>query len=552
MALSFAHGRRSFSQYGFNTLSKVIGLTGVLVTAILLIFAVPSTSTLVSVTTYHNNNARDGLNAKETMLRVSNVNAKQFGKLFSHSLDGYVYAQPLYLPQVNVGGTMHNVLYVATEHDTVFAFDADNSLGANHAPLWKRSFINPSLGITTVASRSDLDCTDLVPEVGITGTPVIDPTTNTMYFVVRTRENGAFFQRLHALDVSSGAEKFRGPIDIQARVRGHGDGSIGGFVYFDPLRNNQRPGLLLQNGSVYISWASHCDHGPYHGWLISYNATTLQQNGVWNASPNAGLGGIWQAGGAPASDDAGNIYLATGNARFDANRGGRDFGDSVVKLGAVGNSLQVTDYFTPFDQGFLNDNDVDLGSGGPILLPTQPPGSPHQHLLTVGGKEGVIYVIDADNLGQFNDGSNAQIVQSIQAFSCCTGGNAAWWNNHVYFPAVFDPLKAFSFDPSSGLLSESPTSQTDEVFSFPGTMVSVSANGNRDGIVWVIQDDAYPSGPAVLRAYDAADLAHELYDSNQNVTRDSPGRSGKFTVPTIANGKVYVATRQYLSVYGLF
>jgi hypothetical protein len=417
--------------------------------------------------------------------------------------------------------------------------------------LWKRSFIDPSLGITTVASRSDLDCADLMPEVGITGTPVIDPSTNTMYLVVRTKENGAFFQRLHALDVSSGAEKFPGPIEIQARVRGHGDGSVAGYVYFDPLRNNQRPGLLLQNGSVYISWASHCDHGPYHGWLISYNATTLQQNGVWNVSPNAGLGGIWQAGGAPASDDAGNIYLATGNSLFDASRGGRDFGDSVVKLTAVGSSLRVADYFTPFDQGFLNDNDVDLGSGGPILLPTQPPGSPRQHLLTLGGKEGVIYLIDADNLGHFNDGSNSQIVQSIQAFSCCTGGNAAWWNNHIYFPAVFDPLKAFSFDPSSGLLSESPTSQTDEVFDFPGTMVSVSANGNSDGIVWVVQDDAYPGGTAVVRAYDASDLAHELYDSNQNIDRDNPGRSGKFTVPTIANGKLYVATRQYLSVYGL-
>src|SRR5262249_11433893 len=280
------------------------------------------------------------------------------------------------------------------------------------------------------------------------------------YVVVRTKENGLFVQRLHALDVGSGAEKFGGPVVIQARVRGHGDGSLNGFVYFDPLRNNQRPGLLLQNGSVYISWASHCDHGPYHGWVISYNATTLQQNGVWNSSPNAGLGGIWQAGAAPATDKQGNIYVATGNALFDANRGGLDYGDSVVRLASSGNELQVVDYFTPYDQAFLNDNDIDLGSGGPVLLPTQPVGSPHQHLLTVAGKEGIIYLLDRDNLGHFNPKNNNQIVQTIQGFSCCTGGNATWWNNHAYFPAVFDPLKAWTFDPATGLFSAMPSSQT--------------------------------------------------------------------------------------------
>ena len=533
-----------------TTIPVIIGLA--LWAGILVSFATAPSATLVSVTTYHNDNSRQGLNAHETLLTLENVNASQFGKLFSHAVDGYVYAQPLYLAQVTIPAKgVHNVVYIATEHDTIFAFDADDSNGTNASPLWKRSFIDPASGVTTVSSHTDLDCGDLVPQVGITGTPVIDTSTGTMYVVVRTKENGAFVQRLHALDVSGGAEKFGGPITIHAKVRGHGDGSVNGFVYFDPLRNNQRPGLLLENGSVYISWASHCDHGPYHGWLISYNASTLQQNGVWNSSPNAGLGGIWHAGGGPASDDQGNIYIATGNALFDVDHGGRDYGDSVIKLTASAKGLQVLDYFTPFDQALLNDNDADLGSGGPMLLPAQGVGAPHQHLLTVAGKEGVLYLIDANNLGHFNADSNEQIVQSFPAFACCTGGNATWWNNHAYFPAVFDPVKAWTFDVTSGLFSTEPSSQTPEVFSFPGAFPMVSSNGNHNGIVWLVQDDAYPSGLAVVRAYDAADLSHEIYNSNENLARDNPGRSGKFTVPVIANGKVYVTSRQYLSVYGL-
>jgi hypothetical protein len=537
------------TSYRFATI-LTIGLA--VLAVVLLALASSPKGILVSVTTYHNDNSRRGLNAHETSLTLENVNAGQFGKVFSHPVDGYVYAQPLYLPQVNIPGRgVHNVVFIATEHDTVFAFDADDANGANIAPLWKISFINPAVGVTTVSSHNDLDCSDLVPEVGITGTPVIDPSTGTIYIVVRTKEDGAFFQRLHALDVTSGAEKFGGPVTVQAKVKGHADGSVNGFVYFDPLRNNQRPGLLLEHGSVYISWASHCDHGPYHGWVISYDASTLQQNGVWNSSPNAGFGGIWQAGGGPGADEQGNIYIATGNALFDIDRGGRDYGDSVVKLAASSNRLKVVDYFTPFDQALLNDNDADLGSGGPMLLPIQPLGAPHQHLLTVAGKEGVLYLLDADNLGHFNAGSNEQIVQSFQAFSCCTGGSATWWNNHVYFPAVFDPLKAWKFHPATGLFSTEPSSQSEEVYNFPGALTSASSNGNDNGILWAVQDDAYPSRPAILRAYDADDLSHELYNSNENFTRDNPGRSGKFTVPTIANGRVYVTSRQYLSVYGL-
>jgi outer membrane protein assembly factor BamB len=520
----------------------------------LLTAAHPAAAQLVSVTTYHNDNSRRGLNDKETILTHANVNPTQFGKLFSQRTDGYSYAQPLYLPGVSIPGLgAHNVVYVATEHDTIYAFDADSNQGINKLPLWQRSFIDPVNGITTVASKADAACSDLVPEIGITGTPVIDAQTGTMYVVVRTKENGKFFQRLHALDVTTGAEKFGGPTVIKAKVKGSGDGAVNGFVHFDPLRNNQRAGLLLVNGLIYVGWASHCDNGPYHGWVMSYDAHTLQQNGVWNSTPNAGLGGVWQAGGAPAADDDGNVYFATGNGGFDANTGGLDFGDSVIKSGTPLNGrLTVFDYFTPHDEQSLDDQDLDLGSGGPMLLPTQRPGSPHQHLLTLGGKGGVIYLIDRDNMGHFNPNNDDQIVESLPASISLTGGIAAWWHNTVYFVPVFDTLKAFHFDPKTGLFSPAPVSQTITFFNFPTALLSVSSNGNKDGILWAPQDDGYSKGePAILRAYDAHNLAHELYNSEENFTRDDPGAAGKFTVPTIANGKVYFTTHKRLVIYGL-
>lgn len=528
-------------------------LVVLMLAASLLTVRTPSASTFVRVTTYHNDNTRQGLNGNENQLTLANVNPTQFGKLFSHRLDGLAYAQPLYLPGVSIPGKgTHNVVYIATEHDSVYAFDADNRKRSNASPLWQTSFIDPSKSITTVPS-DDVSCTDLIPEIGVTSTPVIDPSTGTLYVVARTKEKGKFFQRLHALDVASGAEKLGGPVVIQAKVPGTGDGSMNGFVHFDPLRNNQRPGLLLANGSVYIAWASHCDNGPYHGWIISYDADTLAQNGVLNSTPNAGLGGVWQAGAAPAADDDGNSYFATGNGGFDADLGGTDLGDSVLKVGGPSNKrLPLLDYFTPYNQQFLNDNDIDLGSGGPMLLPTQPPGSPHQHLLTLGGKEGVIYLIDRDNLGHFNPNNDDQIVQSIRGAITLTGGAAAWWNNTLYFTPVFDTLKAFHFDPVSGLISTSPVSQTVTYFDFPAAFVSVSAHGNKNGIIWALQDDGYDIGaPAVLHAYAAKNLAHELYNTDQNFSRDHLGPAGKFTVPTIVNGKVYVTTRHQLAVYGL-
>jgi len=523
--------------------------------ALILASPAPVMAQLVSVTTYHNDNARRGLNDKEMTLTHANVNPSQFGKLFTRKIDGFSYAQPLYLSGVSIPGLgTHNVVYVATEHDTVYAFDADDNQGESSQPLlWERSFIDPANGVTTVSSRDDVTCSDLEPEIGITGTPVIDGTSGTMYVVVRTKERGRFFQRLHALDVTTGSEKFGGPVVIQARVKGSGDGSVDGFVYFDPLRNNQRSGLLLANGQIFVSWASHCDIGPYHGWAMSYDARTLTQTAVWNSTPNDTMGGVWHGGGAPAADEDGNVFLATGNGGFDVDRGGTDFGDSVVKLGSPRHQrLPVVDYFTPHDQQYLADQDLDLGSGGPMLLPTQQPGAPHRHLLALASKGAVIYLIDQDNLGHYNPDNDNQIVQSIVDAVALTGGIACWWHDTLYFVPVFDKLKAFHFDRQSGLIDPVPESQTATAFDFPAALPSVSSNGNRDGIVWAPQDDAYHTGgPAILHAYDARNLARELYNSTQNYARDNPGRAGKFTVPTIANGKVYFTTQGTLAVYGL-
>jgi hypothetical protein len=504
----------------------------------------------VSVTTYHNDNSRSGQNTSETVLAPANVNVNQFGKLFSQAVDGYVYAQPLYLPNVSIPGKgTHNVVYVATEHDSVYAFDADSTSGGNSSPLWRTSFIDPAHGITTVSS-ADVGCSDLVPEIGITSTPVIDTGTGTLYVVAKTKENGSFVQRLHALDVATGAEKFGGPIVIRARVRGTGDGSRNGIIKFDALREGQRPGLLLQNGNVYIAWASHCDIGPYHAWVTTYDIATLAQTGVWNSTPNGGLGGAWQSGAGLAGDATFNAYLATGNGTFDANLGGRDFGDTVLKLRPPAlNRLRVADWFTPYNQQQLNNEDADLGSGGVLLLPDQ--NGPHAHLLVQAGKEGTVYLIDRDNMGHFNPNNNDQIVQSLDGAVGGMWAMPAWWNNNVYFGGAGDYLKMFTFNTNTGLLSASPDSESGTFFGYPGPTPSISANGTSSGIAWALQTDAYNSGSTILHAYDATDLSKELYNSAQNSTRDDAGGAVKFTVPTVANGKVYVPAVKQLSVYGL-
>ena len=527
----------------------------------------------VSVLTSHNDNGRTGQNLQETILTASNVNRTQFGKLFRQVVDGYVYAQPLYVPGVTIPnkGT-HNVVYVATEHDSVYAFDADDRTGSNKAPLWKASFLHR--GVQTVPSK-DTGAHDIVPEMGITGTPVIDANSGTLYVVANTKEyqghSHTYVYRLHALDITSGAEKFGGPAMITASVSGTGDG--GTVDVLDPLRHLQRPGLLLVNGVVYVAFGSHGDIGTYHGWVIGYDAATLQQVAVFNVTPNGAQGAIWQSGAGPAADAAGNIYFETGNGDFDANTAGSDFGDSFVKLSTSGvstnpdtlSTLPVADYFTPYNQASLNSADLDLGSGAPLLLPDQPGASPH--LVVGSGKDGTIYLVDRDSMGEFNNNgmSDNQIVQSLPTAIGGTWSIAAYWSNGtanmVYYNGSGDVLRAFQLVPPPGL---DPTrtqllqvAAADTAFAFPGATPSISANGTTNGIVWTLQTDSvqrgdasYPRGSAVLHAYDANSLT-ELYNSKQARGRDNPGGAVKFTVPTIANGKVYVGTRHRLAVFGL-
>ncbi len=502
-------------------------------------------SNFPGVYTFHNDNLRTGQNLNETVLTPVNVNQNQFGKLFSVPLDGLTYASALYVASVNIPGKgFHNVVYVATEHDSVYAYDADSG---SQTPLWKASFINPAAGVTTVPAADTGECCDIPNEIGITSTPVIDQSTGTLYVVAKTKENGNYFQRLHALDITSGAEKFGGPVVLQGSVPGIGDGTSGGNVAFNALHENQRPGLALSNGVISFGFASHGDNHPWHGWVLGYNATTLQQVFAYNATPDSYGGGVWQSGGALGVDSGGNYYFTTGNGDFNANTGGRDYGDTIVKLGPGGT---VVDYFTPFDEASLESNNFDLSSAGPVLLLDMP--GAHPHLLVSAAKSGTIYVVDRDNMGHFHSGNNSQIVQSIaNAFN---GGQEAgnysapvFFNNTVYFSAVSDVLKAFQF--TNGLLSVSPASTS--VASYPnrGGVMSISANGSGNGILWAIQNND-PS-PGVLRAYDANNLSNELYNSSQAGARDALDVAAKFTIPVVANGKVFVVSNTQLTVYGL-
>jgi hypothetical protein len=522
-----------------------------LLAACLTIAALLPAAAQVSVTTSRNDNNRDGQNLNETILTPQNVNVNSFGMLFKQPVDGYVYAQPLYVPNITIPGLgTHNVIYVATEHDSVFAFDADSNTGLNASPLWQTSFINPLQGITTVSS-GDVNCGDLVPEIGITSTPVIDLNSHTMYLIAKTKENGSFFQRLHAIDITTGNELPNSPTVIQASVKGNGDGSVNGVVSFDPLKEAQRPGLLLVHGTIFVAWASHCDNGPYHGWLMAFNEKTLKLEAVGNTTPNGGLGGIWQSGTGLATDGS-YVFLATGNGTYDGPSGGKDFGDSVIKVPTALNLPRPYDYFTPYDQGNFFDDDTDVGSGGVLLLPDQGAGSPHQHLLVQVGKSGSIYLIDRDHMGSYNPNNNHQIVQDQENAIGGLWATPGWWNNNVYFGGSGDNLRQYTFNTSTGLLSTGAAAVTPTYFGFPGPTPSISANGTSNAIVWAIETDGYTNGGrSILHAYDATNVASELYNTQQNSSRDQAGGAVKFTVPTITNGKVYVPAVQELDVYGL-
>jgi hypothetical protein len=393
-----------------------------------------------------------------------------------------------------------------------------------------------------------------VPEIGITGTPVVDPVSGTLYVVAKTREViGAattYVQRLHALDIATGAEKFGGPVVIEASVPGTGDGSAGGTVAFDPLRQNQRPALLLNNGVVYIGFAAHAEVPPWHGWMLGYDATTLQQVMAYNDTANGYGGGIWQNGGGPSADSAGNLYFATGNGTFDANSGGIDYGDSSLKLSPA---ATVVDYFTPHDQANMQVNDLDLGSAGPVLLLDQGSGS-FPHLLISAGKGGTIYVINRDNMGHYNPTNDSQIVQSLTAAfqngSSDTGNfsSPVYFSGSVYFGAVNDGIKQFQL--TNGLLSTAPLSQSADTYQNRGGTFAISADGTSNGILWAVQDNG-AGAPGVLHAYDAANLAIELYNSNQAGSRDALDVAAKSNIPLVANGRIFIASKSALTVYGL-
>jgi hypothetical protein len=506
-----------------------------------------SGSTAVSVLTYHDDNMRTGQNTQETTLTTANVNSASFGKTGFYSVDGKVDAEPLYVPAESISGATHNVLYVVTEHDSAYAFDADNG-----TVLWHVSALGSNE--TPTDTRN---CSQVTPEIGITSTPVIDPKAGahgTMYLVAASKDNsGNYHQRFHALDLTTGAEQAGSPVTIAATYPSTGPESSNGQVVFDPKQYNERAGLLLLNGVVYISWSSHCDIEPYTGWVMGYNQNTLAQATVLNLTPNGSEGSIWQSGDGPAADSSGNIYFLDANGTFDAtlNSNGfpskADYGNAFMKLSTTGNKLAVSDYFVMSNTIAESNADQDLGSGGAMLLPDVTDGSGTMHHLAVGaGKDQNIYVVDRDNMGKFNSASN-NIYQELKG---ALGGPEfampAYWNNTVYYGAVGDVIRAYPI--SQAKLATNPGSQTSHSFPYPGTTPGVSSSGTSNGIVWAIDN----SNPAALYAYDATNLSHELYDSNQAASaRDQFGAGNKFITPMIANGKVFVGTQNGVAVFGL-
>jgi hypothetical protein len=517
-------------------------------------FTTLSNSALISVLTYHNDNTRAGANTNEVILTPANVNPGSFGKLFTYAVDGYVFAAPLVAANVTIPGRgTHNIVYVATENDSVFAFDADNYVPT---PYWSVSFINAAAGITPV-SASVSDEPNIAPISGITATPVIDAVAGTIYVEVRTQEvNGnvtTFPHRLHALDITTGQERTNSPALISSTnypgsgTPGYADNDGKGHVLWNALRENCRPALLLANGVVYIAYASPGDNSPYHGWFFGYDAKTLAQTGVFNDTPNAGLGGIWSAGNGPAADSNGFIYVMTGNGAFDA--ASSNYGDSYLKLAPTNTGLGLTlaDYFTPYNQEALNNGDIDVGSAGLLILPDSAGSALHPHLLLGGSKANTVYLLDRDNLGKYNTTSDSQIVQELNN---AVGGmwcSPAYFNGMFYIAGQGDYLKAFTI--SNAQMSTAPIARS--TFTFGSSTPCISANGTSNAIVWNLE--AYSSisgGAAVLHAFNATNVAQTLYSSTQVPSRDNPGGAIEYTVPTIANGKVYVGAQYSLSVFG--
>ena len=504
----------------------------------------------VNVVTAHNDIARTGQNLQETVLTPANVNATNFGKLFSHSVDGLLYAQPLYVANLAIPGKgTHNVVYVETDNDSIYAFDADSNAGTNSSPLWSKSMLPDSTWVS---------------QWGILGTPVIDLPSQTIFLVSSERQGSTYQFRIHALDITTGAEKPNSPVKIQATVPGTGSGSVGGNLTFDPFYHRQRPALLLLNGVVYVGLGSNGDIGPWHGWLFSFDQTSLKQIDVFCTTPSGTGSGIWMSGAGLAAEvndsskPYGRMFLTTGNGAYSASKPytkSMSYGMSVLNMDLTGGVFTVTDEFTQSNEAYISDQDGDLSAGGVVLLPTQTLASGKAvDTIVADGKAGDIFILDRNNLGGFHPDGN-QVIQELQTpeypgsgqnWGSGLYGDEAYWNGNIYIggtnPAALIPLDAYSF--KNGQISTTPTSETAKKFSYPGVTPSVSSNGTSNGIVWAL-------AAKTLLAYDANDLTKLLYSSSTNESRDNPGGTVIYTTPTVANGKVYAGGTDALTVYGL-
>ena len=539
-------------------LTRVIAIAGV---CGLVPYMTAQTPTPVPVLTWRYDLTHSGANTQETALNPANVASNAFGKLFSLKVDDRVFAQPLYVPALKMSdGQVHDVLFVATENDSIYAFDAD----VKGNPIWHVSLLDAAHGATSGATpvpQADVaPSEDIGPNIGITGTPAIDPATNTMYVVSNTKENGQYYSRLHAINIVTGAEQPNSPVEIKATVAGTGDGSSGGQVSFDPLWTNQRAALDYYNGHVYIAYSSHGDISPYHGWLFSYDTTTMKQAGAICLSPNDNGASIWGAGaGLPIDTSTNKLFVVTSNGdRNTPFKSTSDYGESVVAFNIANGQLAPVDEWTTYNYKELNTPDNDLGSGGLLMLPDQPGSYPHEIL--AAGKEGRVSILNRDNLGGLASGSNSTAIQDfvINGIEAGQGfwSTAAYWNGNVYDWAGGDPdgnipNVGMQFTLSNGQLNTTPKSETTFTSAFPGVTFAVSSNGTQNGIVWCVKVDQFDSsGPAVLYAFDADDLSNVLYESDKN-SNDTAGPANKFSVPVVTNGKVYFAAKGEVDVYGL-
>jgi putative pyrroloquinoline-quinone binding quinoprotein len=513
--------------------------------AVAILIAATSPAHSQDVRTYRYNDARTGFNAKETTLTPSNVNVDTFGKLFVLSVDGKVDAQPLYLFAVTISGGTHNVLIVVTENDSVYAFDADTG-----TQYWK---------ITTLKSEEtasdDRGCDQVAPTIGITSTPVISRPSGSngvIYAVAMSKDSsGNYYQRLHALDAATGGELYNGPVAISAKYPGTGDNSSGGYVIFDPSQYKERSGLLLSNGTIYLTWASHCDIRPYTGWIMAYNASDLTQTSVLNVTPNGNEGAIWGSSAGLTMDTLGNIFLLDANGVFDTKMNSSgfpssgDYGNAFLHL-STKSGLAVADYFEAYNN--VNDGDIDLGSGGTLLLPKLKDSSGNTWELAAGaGKDGNLYLVNRASMGKFSSSSNNIYQELSGALSGGMWNSPAYFGGKLYYGPNGGQLLAFQF--KNAKLLTSPVAMSANSFAFPGATLSISANNTAKGIVWAVENAS--SGAAVLHAYSPTNLT-ELYNTTQATNgRDSFGTANKYAPPIVANGKVYVPTTSGVGVFGL-